>query len=605
MRGSRSAPRHRVALAALFLLLVPAGRASAGALLAGVSTDRSAYAPGAPVTVHVDLSNQTGAAFSGTVVLSFFHLGDATDADRTQPVSLGAGQTGSFDVVWTPPPTDFRGYRVAVEARDGAQTVVDAAATAVDVSSDWKRFPRYGFLSRFDAGLDAPSTLRQLADFHLNGIQFYDWQWQHHRPYSPLASWPDVANRTIDRTTVESLIAEAHGRGMVAMAYDLAAAAYDGYWADGSGVQLAWGVFKDGRGNYDVSRQDFHPLPSVWATSRLFQFDPSNAQWQAYICAREQEVFDNFAFDGWHVDTLGNRGRLWRFDKSFVLLSDTFAGFVNAERSCLGKRFVFNTVGTYGQDQIAASADVDVIYSELWDDSGSDDFYDLKRIVDRVRAKTSKSIVFPGYMNYAYAKATPDGTTRAFDEPSVRLADAAMLALGATHLELGDAGAMLSSEYFPNQKLVMTASLRAAVRDLYDFQVAYENLLRDGTAPTANRIVLSGARSSTKANPRAVWAIVSAKPGLVTASLVNLTGSRIKRWRDTDATQLEPPLLTGLGVKLYHSLGGTPRVFVASPDVDHGAAHELAAIPGADRRGSYVSFTVPSLEYWDLIWLAP
>jgi dextranase len=46
-------------------------------------------------------------------------------------------------------------------------------------------------------------------------------------------------------------------------------------------------------------------------------------------------------------------------------------------------------------------------------------------------------------------------------------------------------------------------------------------------------------------------------------------------------------------------------VFVASPDVDHGAAHELAAIAGTDQRGSYVSFTVPSLEYWDLIWLAP
>src|SRR5262249_9129413 len=156
----------------------------------------------------------------------------------------------------------------------------------------------------FDAGLDAAATLRSLADFHLNGIQFYDWQWQHHRPYSPLASWPDIANRSIDRATVASLIGEAHGRGMVAMAYNLAAAAYDGYWAAGSGVQLPWGVFKDGGGNYDVSRQDFHPLPSVWATSRLFQFDPSNPQWQAYICAREQEVFDHFAFDGWHVDTL-------------------------------------------------------------------------------------------------------------------------------------------------------------------------------------------------------------------------------------------------------------------------------------------------------------
>ncbi len=600
-RGSRGLWQGATILA--LLLAAPAG-ARATSLIDAVRLGRSAYAPGVPVAIEVELENATGAPFAGEIALTASHLGESVGAEQTVPVSLGVGAAATVAFTWSPPGEDFRGYLVQAVARQTGGAIVDTAATGVDVSSDWKRFPRYGFVSRFDAGLDAAATMRWLADHHVNGVQFYDWQWQHHRPYSPDPTWPDIANRTIDRATVEALLAEASGRGMVTMSYNLAAAAYDGYWADGSGVLTDWGLFRRSGEHHDATDQDSHPLPSSWATPRLYQMDPSNPEWQAYICARQQEVFDELGFDGWHVDTLGNRGRLWNAQGEFVLLAETFAPFVNAMRACLGdRRLVFNTVGTFGQEEIASGADVDVIYSELWDGAKTRNFYDLAKVTAAIREHTPKGIVFPGYMNYEYAKATPDGTTREFNEPSVRLADAAMLALGAAHLELGDLGGMLSSEYFPNQKLVMGDSLRAAVRDLYSFQVAYQNLLRDGAVPVKSRVDTPGFRSNTRGSPRGIWKIVTAQPDRLVVSLVNLTGTRAKRWRDSFAQQTAAPLLESVSVKAYHGLAGTPRVRVASPDFDHGVAAELPAVAGSDARGAYVSFTVPRLLYWTVVWI--
>src|SRR5262249_42124983 len=57
-----AAPRlwFRVGAITLLASVISAGPSFAGPLLASVSTDRSAYAPGAPVAIHVGLSNQTG-----------------------------------------------------------------------------------------------------------------------------------------------------------------------------------------------------------------------------------------------------------------------------------------------------------------------------------------------------------------------------------------------------------------------------------------------------------------------------------------------------------------------------------------------------------------
>jgi dextranase len=89
-----------------------------------------------------------------------------------------------------------------------------------------------------------------------------------------------------------------------------------------------------------------------------------SSAWQTYIFNRMRDVFNNFAFDGWHIDTLGYRyGYDW--DGNGFTLRDYYAPFANNARSNLNKRMVFNTVDADGQNLVSANANVDFVYSEI------------------------------------------------------------------------------------------------------------------------------------------------------------------------------------------------------------------------------------------------
>ena len=135
---------------------------------------------------------------------------------------------------WLPPATNYQGYLVSVRLLNSGGIVMDAASSAIDVSSDWSKFPRYGYVAHYDAGLDAYNVMWNLKNYHLNGIQFYDWQWKHHLPYTNGTVWPDVANRLIVRGTLTNLISAAHTYNMLAMNYNSYGMAYSNYLTDGT-----------------------------------------------------------------------------------------------------------------------------------------------------------------------------------------------------------------------------------------------------------------------------------------------------------------------------------------------------------------------------------
>jgi dextranase len=73
----------------------------------------------------------------------------------------------------------------------------------------------------------------------------------------------------------------------------------------------------------------------------------------------------------------------------------------------------------------------------------------------------------------------------------VLLTDATIFASGGAHIELGDGHRMLDNEYFPNHNLVPSQQLLDHLRKYYDFDVAYENLLRGALHNNSNQITLS------------------------------------------------------------------------------------------------------------------
>lgn len=619
-RKNNSSCFRTIPLAAAFLCLPLAGTTMAGNFIKNVNTDKARYNRLAPFnetpTIWVDIENRLGFNFSGPVRITCRSL-DAVLYTASQTVTISNNASTSISFAWSNiPATDYKGYLVEVTATS-VNTEVDRYNTAIDCSSNWVKFPRYGFLSKLLSGDNVGGLVWEMKNFHINSIQFYDWGWQHHRPAPPSnwTWWEDVAKRPIQRQKVNDGIQAAHNYGMLAMAYGLMNGSYNNYWTDGSGLQLAWGQYTNQSLPFDLTDQDQNPMPGGWATDKLYLFNPASDDWQNYICGQFNQVYAQFGFDGWHIDTLGWRGPTLHTWEGYPFAPvDTLAGFVNAARTRTGKRVVLNPVGMWGIDTVAQNAtQQDVFYNELWDDAESDDYQDLLTLCDRIRSRTSKAIVFAAYMNRKTAKAQVWPNRSYFNEPSVRLANAVMFANGASHIEIGDGAEMLSDEYFAYQSLYMHPTCYAAMRSYYTFLTAYENLLRDGTVTDTKQIWLGNPQtpanytlsSSYSAEPYKVWKISKLCGSTDVVHLINLDNNGSTKWRADDANYVAPDRFTNIPMKIYYSgaVGSAPKVWMASPDLNFGSPRVLTTTKGSDGAGNFVSFTVPELQYWDMFWI--
>lgn len=597
--------RILVSLAAL----VAASAASAGpqphGLVTDLGTDRARYAPGDTVRFEVRLRNTGGGALRGaTVALSIRHLAEPAGPELALAFDLASGDSAALTLPWVAPAPDFRGYRASLAVSDGAGRVLDRAATAVDVSSDWSRFPRYGYLAHFGPGLDTEAWVTALNRFHISGLQFYDFQHRHHRPLAgtveaPAAEWRDIAGRPTVRGTVEGFLTAAHRRGMVCLAYDACYAAYEDALRDGSGVRLEWASWRNPTDpRIESTVKSLGPFPAGWSTRRLLFMNLASPQWQDYLFARMRELFAIYPFDGWHIDTYGDRGA-FAFDGSPVDYVAELRPFTDRAREVTGRRVVANTVGARGQVEMAASK-ADAVYSELWEEHAT--WASLLEAADAVHAADpARGLVFAAYLHRARANRMAPGERAPFRTASVLLADAAMFAAGAAHLELGDGGRLLSTEYFPDDlKLEVTPALAEALRRYYDFLVAYENWLRDGTRPTPCGLTLPGRVAGGEGAPGTVWTFARRRGADEIVHLVNLTAVPSDLWRDDEASCPEAPLLANVRARLSDD-GTIAWVGWASPDANEGAFHRLPFTRGRDARGPFLEFVLPGLKHWDMV----
>ncbi|TLS36497.1 glycoside hydrolase family 66 protein [Pseudalkalibacillus caeni] len=551
-----------------------------GERVAFLSTDKAAYAPGDKVTFDLSLKDKIE---EGSLLVQYKHLEEEVEKKE---VKISDAKEISWE--WTPEKDDFTGYMVEVYVKDG-KDIVDHQNVAVDVSSDWSKFPRYGYLADFfqmDKG-EQQKTIDRLNRFHINGLQFYDWQYKHEQPLKMengevAASWHDIANREVSKQTIENYISLAHEKNIKAMNYNLLFGSYENY--EEEGIKKEWGIYRDP----DMGEQDKHPLPDSWA-SDIYLMDPSNKEWQNHLINEEKKVFDHLAFDGWHVDQLGDRGVLWNGEGRTIDLAQTYVPFLEKARADLQVDFVMNAVSQYAQGYIASQAPVDFLYSELWD--GHKTYDSLKTVIDQ-NSKYSKgklNTVLAAYMNYDLSNSAGE-----FNTPGVLLTNSVIFAAGGAHLELGEN--MLSKEYFPHKKLKISDALNKQLIDYYDFSVAYENLLRDGAEEIEKEVTIEGHDVNTAPELGAFWSFAKQKGKQDIVQLINFTDATSLEWRDNTGSQAEPSVKEELEVKVGTN-GEVDKIWVASPDFYHGSAEEL----DFKQKGDRVEFTLPSIKYWDMV----
>jgi dextranase len=561
-----------------------------------LTLDRAAYMPGSLVLLTGTVTGGNGCALSATL----YHLHEPvlSLAKRDMPC-------GPFSFSFTCPDADFTGYLIVVSA--AGDTGASRASIGLDVSSRWTRFPRYGYLWDFTQGADVAGKLEHMTRFHINGIQYYDWQYRHHIPLSPdKSSWRDWSGRTIDGDVLRQYIACSHKKNMVSMAYNMIYAANLTYLGDGSGVDASWRLLKANGSGFtcEMSRDR--------GDTGILQFmNPLSAQWQAYIFSREIKALEELGFDGWHGDTIGEMGPMTAADggplgygadgSPIFRVMDCYTQFLNAAKAALGGKYLsFNPVGAQGIENVSVS-DVDVLYAEAWpwdknpEGESYATYHALHKMIRRAASSSGKSLVVAGYINYR-------APGERFNPAAVLLMDAVCFASGGSRIELGNGGRMLSDEYFPNDSAkTMDDTLTADVTRMYDFIVAYQNILRGGQTPFYPAVTVTGAAASMDGRPDTVWTFASADDEWQIVHFINLTGTD-NAWRDETQTKKTPVRLFSLKVRIYCP-GGIRELYMASPDSENLLPISLGFSNGWDEQGGYAEFVLPELVYWDMIFM--
>jgi dextranase len=549
---------------------------NATAVSTGISTDKAVYKPGDQVNFTLDN------ALPATAKVRYKQLG----------VVVASGNVSGTTWNWTAPATDFTGYMAEVYDTVVGKEVI-YATIAVDVSSSPARFPRNGFLSAYGqlSSTEMNTVMKNLNRYHLNYIQFQDWGYEHHLPLAgtisnPDPMWKDIANRDNYAATVKGYITAAHGYGMKTLSYNLAYGALNDAAQDG--VSDQWYLFTDA----NHTTRDLHPLSAPFKSS-IYLTNPGNTAWQSFIAAKTNDAYQVYPFDGFQIDQLGDRGKtLYDYNGNPVNLTQGFSSFIQAMKNAAPqKALVMNAVNQYGQDQIA-KAPVDFLYTEVW--TGNEGYKDLASIIQSNDNQTSgaKRSVLAAYMDYDLAN-----NQGYFNTSGVLLTDAVIFAFGGAHLELGEH--MLGKEYFPNSNLQMRDDLKTAMVSYYDFATAYQNLLRDGG--TFNISSLTAGDNQLKLNS---WPPQNGQVSVIgkdlgsrqVIHLINLANATSLNWRDNNGTQSIPVKITNPRFN-FSSSKTIKRIWMASPDLDGGASKEVAFT----QSGNAITFTLPSLWYWDMI----
>ncbi len=555
--------------------------------------DKARYNPGEEVRLTVELETEEPGELELRVQAR--HLAEVV-FEKTESLTLEAGKAQSKTLTLSLPEDDFTAYSVeAYLLRDGK--TVDMEMTAAEVASDWSRFPRYGYLTKYGSQTEEQiqKTIQRLNKYHITGLFFYDVLDCHEKPLAgtveaPEAGWKTLSNSYASAETVSKLIDYGHEHNMNSYLYNLIFGAYDGY--ESSGVQAEWGLYKDSR----HESQDYHgDFADSWETKRLYLFNPANKAWQDYYLKAAKDVLEVYHYDGLQIDSLGSRGSCYDFSGADVDLKSTYASLLNRLAKELDTRVIFNPVSGYGQEETLADVDYDIIYEEVWPGDGGS-YGSLKYEVDSVRnqLREGKGLAIAAYMNYKKQSG-------AFNMAGVLLTDATLMASGASHLELGDTG-MLKNEYYPGASLRIGEKLEAALRNYYSFSVAYENYLRDlDFREIIARTYVNDKSCAQNSMPGKIWAFTRQdKSGQRVINFINLMGVEEDAWVDNYGKQKSPEKQVNPTVKHYVTEVPT-HIYFASPDYQEGILTELSFETGEDENGKFVRFTMPSLEYWDMV----
>ena len=537
-----------------------------------ISWSKSYYHPGEPATAAVTIHSEVPEPIPTSLVVQISDLG-GKQARLQQSLNLTGGNQ-SLSFTWNPPSDNPRGYGVDLQLLSGSGGTLASASTAFDVLARWTQMPRYGFLTDFTPGrTDAAATMAGLVKYHLNALQFYDWMYRHDQFLTSQDPYYDPLGRTLSIKTVNALIDAAHARGIDAMPYTaIYASSLEFYQA-----------------HPDWAMRNADGTTMFFGENFLVYMDPRpGSKWSTYLLGQFDQILEQTAFDGIHLDQYGNPKVAYAADGKPYDVGAALAAMINATHDHVtalrpNGAVVFNAVTNWPIEQVAPSAE-DIVYIEVWPPYTT--FLNLEQLIVQGQVYGhGKPVVLAAYIDPSLVH-------------NVRLMEALIFASGGGHIELGEQDDMLQEAYFPRYGK-MSPALIDIVRKDYEFAIRYQNATgpesNDATAEYRNRIQVGAYSTDASREKDIVLPIVRSAGAFTAVNLVNMLGIPTAEWLTplpSDPTPLgvTPVSISGVARPVAH-------VWMASPDGEDAALHALPF----QLEGGRLSFQIPGLQYWDLI----
>ncbi|MXV44367.1 dextranase [Saccharibacter sp. 17.LH.SD] len=612
-----------------------------GALIQSVNTDLSHYRGSEQPRMFVTLTNRTGAPFTGTITGTVTGRGVPVGKPVSVMISrLAAGATTTAELQFPSYHTNWQGYFVNLIAADQKGHQLDQEAGAFDVSSDWWTYPRQcwvvGAFTNWGGWkpymFSTPhADVQSLNAYKCNNLQLYNMLYRWHKPWIKGKSWVNGDNESISVDLIKKHIAAAKFFHMGTLMYmPLYAVNYGiapDFTRDGSNVLLSWGMFTRACGS-KCTIADLFKFPST-GKSNIAYMNPNNVAWQRYWGQQAKLMQSHLGFDGLFVDTYGTiNTALWDWSGNRIVMDTAYSSSLKTFQNYIKGPLVLNPAGSYNEQDLVQSGREAYHFTERWnnwsDISTFGDFLTKARQVWGWADRKPNNIGLDWDMGlnkiFSVSKeCSINGGPKlcTFNTPGVLYQEATILATGAHHAwivdgqqQAGDGARFISNDDYPIGNLASPKP--DMVQSEYDYQnfgVAYEKLLRLNIhASTASSpSLLSGAIGSTTATAGKVWLFQNHRSGFDILHLLNYQQMSTASFHDVNdnAANAADPIKTGpLKLKMYVTAGGViGDLYTASPDINHGAPIRLAYTKYQDRSGSYIIFTLPSLKFWDMVWL--
>lgn len=540
-----------------------------GSVMSAVETgiqirlEKSFFYPGDQVRFTVESS--TGSSIDVRVVYL-----DKEIASINAPIVNGQAEAS-----WTPPPLSPRGYGLIVHVLNNGGQIIGTKTSAFDVLEHWTDAPRYGFLTDFSTGRNNDAeTINWIVQHHVNGIQFYDWQYRWENLVPDTDIFADGLGRPQSMVVIRRLIDLLHTRNVSAMPYTAIYGASMAYFRQ----HPDWGLL-DAKGE-----------PYLFGGDLIGIMNPAvGSAWNEHLMAEFADVMDHTAFDGIHIDQYGSPKIGFDKDGNRIDLAEVMPQFINQTAEIVRSKrgddgtTLFNCVGNWPIAAVASSHE-DASYIEVW--PPYNDYIDLNRIIKNAQELgNDKPVILAAYI-------PPERTI------NWRLANAVIYASGGFHLETGEPQTMLADPYFPKY-----GKIKEADQDLfgryYDFLVRYENVLNTGTSAGSSErehaVNLGDTRTrGIRAKDRVV-PIVRIGANFETFNLINFVGIDESSWNSL--TDVPPTPFTDLAVSIQVDRP-VSQVWVASPDSITSMNAKLLPFTIED---SELKIQLPYLDYWNMI----